>query len=366
MNSNHIDSTSLDFSNAGTSLSNVFNKIFPYGYEARNKEIALMQASIPNVFPNITSALNNQYFFYNWYDTAGANFRSWLVDLSGGDGSASNMDVSDIQGAMYTTMKSNGHYLTDANGNDVFYISLSASTIKNKFIFSFTVVPTVLPAGWSNHTLIGNGSNPMSLALTNEFMQIQIADGSSISGYKTDGVGTVTNASYTAGAGLQTNLGFTTTVLFPNSSGTAPSILAAQNTLSPINIQSNTTPYIDNVQILTLNCNFIKANRFDSLNSLSTVLFGNTALGSSIDWDPQYKLWLPINDGNYTNLSITICDQTGTPLNDMQDHSSVFTIAIRDNASQNEVEQIRGPPGGPLIQFTDQAQMAQGFKRLRT
>jgi hypothetical protein len=375
MNPNHILNTTLDYSDSGTSLNNVFNKTFPYSYEAKNKEIALLQAVIPNAFPNITSTLNNQYLYYYWYNTTGgngsnSNYQAWKVDLSGGDGSPSIMTYSAINAAIRTAMYTNGHYLTDANGNNVYYIELTESIIKNKFIFSFTVVPTTLPTGWTNHTLAGNGSNPMALSASNsgtlEFMQIQFGQNSTITAYSTDAVGVVTSTNYLAGAngaGLQTNLGFTSLTANPIVFPTLAQIAIATNTTSPINYIADTVSYLTPLQMLTIQCNMISANRFDPENSLSSVLFCDC---ETIQWDPNFKLWLPINDGTYNNLKLTICDQAGNPLNDMLKHSSVFTVAIRDNQTQDDWEQIRGTAGGPLIQFTDQAKIAQGFKRLRT
>ena len=377
MNHNHIDSTILDYTNSGTAQNNVFNKLFPYSYESRNKEMCLLQASIPNTFPNISVELNNRYIYYYWYNTTGgngsnSNYLPWVVDLAGADGTPSNMGITQINKAIHDQMIINGHYLTDANGVNVFYISADASVAKNKFVFSFTVVPTVLGT-LVNHTLAANGSNPLALSASNsgtlEFMQIQFGQSSTITAYSTDSSGTVTSAAYVAGAngaGLQTNLGFTTVTANPIIFPTAAQIAITANTTSPFNVMSDTTPYITSTQLLTLRCNFVSCNHFDSLNSLATILFADTPLTENIEADPQYKLWLPINDGNYTNLMITICDQSGNSLTNMQDHGSVFTVAFRDNESQNQVEQIRGPPGGPLIKFTDQAQTANGFKRLRT
>jgi hypothetical protein len=275
MNPNHILNTTLDYSDSGTSLNNVFNKTFPYSYEAKNKEIALLQAVIPNAFPNITSTLNNQYLYYYWYNTTGgngsnSNYQAWKVDLSGGDGSPSIMTYSAINAAIRTAMYTNGHYLTDANGNNVYYIELTESIIKNKFIFSFTVVPTTLPTGWTNHTLAGNGSNPMALSASNsgtlEFMQIQFGQNSTITAYSTDAVGVVTSTNYLAGAngaGLQTNLGFTSLTANPIVFPTLAQIAIATNTTSPINYIADTVSYLTPLQMLTIQCNMISANRFD-------------------------------------------------------------------------------------------------------
>lgn len=109
------------------------------GYNLKNCEVALRSATVNYSFPTFKTAT---FFKYIWpsdgltYNVPiPANFYGSLDDMSN---------------ILHSVMLTNGHYLVNAVGNYVYYASMSGSQNYDATIITSPLVPTALPAGYSN------------------------------------------------------------------------------------------------------------------------------------------------------------------------------------------------------------------------
>lgn len=123
-----------------TNSSFVYN--FPSSVSFPNHKIAVQSITMYYSWVNISAALGNNTFSYNWI-VAGVptTFTITIPD--------SLMEISDINNLLQFTMIKNGHYLIDSASQNVYY----AEFLVNVNLYSVDIntfpVPTALPIGWS-------------------------------------------------------------------------------------------------------------------------------------------------------------------------------------------------------------------------
>jgi hypothetical protein len=121
---------------------NTNNSIFRYNFPAGNvsfkkgQKLAVSSISMYYSTFNITSALNNNKFNYIWVDNT-------LVSITIPDGF---YDINSLNAYLKFCMAQQGHYLTDANGNYVYFLSfvVNASTYQiaiNSYPLSLALYP---------------------------------------------------------------------------------------------------------------------------------------------------------------------------------------------------------------------------------
>ena len=137
---------------------NIFTLRLPSsGFRTNKDECSLKSLTLYYSWPNISSAMGNNSFSYNWNGT------SFPVVLADGI-----WNFSDIQSYLQQVMLQNGHYLVDASGNQQYYISIFANSVLYALSLTVTPVPSSLPAGWSN---------PAGIALFGKTPQLVIPAG---------------------------------------------------------------------------------------------------------------------------------------------------------------------------------------------
>jgi hypothetical protein len=167
-----------------------------------------------------------------------------------------------------------GAYLIDQNGLYVHYAKLSSNATYYACQLDLSPVPTSLPSGWTRPATGLYSSGGSGFPTTTRVPIVNVTS---------DAFGSV--------------LGF--------AAGSYPA--SAQTTLQ--SFLSNVTPTIHPVSSYLVRCNLV-VNPFtmpsDILGSFDKQ---GTSAGELINYKPSELLWLPVSDGSYSNIRITIVDQ---------------------------------------------------------
>lgn len=98
---------------------------------------------------NVSAAKGNNLFSYTWPGDRGTAQQGKLYPCVMADGAWS---YTDMLAYLRQIMHLNGHFLTDGNGQSIYYITFVANPVLYCISFTVTPLPTTLPAGWSGTT----------------------------------------------------------------------------------------------------------------------------------------------------------------------------------------------------------------------
>ena len=275
--------------NSSNVVSGSSNTSFKYNFvggnfQAKDMEICIGSVTMPYSFFNITTKYNNNTFVLFFPKTVG--YASAPVTLPNGFYS-----VTDLQNYIQQVCITNGFYLIDSAGNYVFYTYLTYSPTYYAVQLVQTLVPTSLPAGWTQP--------------------------STWQGFPT--------ISYTPSLYLDpTNsiapiIGFDPTpVYFP--------VLFTTTNYSAL---STLTPQGSTVNSLVIRNSLVNNN----VTTPTDIMDGfpiNTTFGSNITYDPAFEKWIKLKDGVYNSMTLTIVDQN---LNTVvaNDPNVAITLLIRQS-----------------------------------
>ena len=216
-----------------------------------------------------------------------------VLDILIPDGLYSYEDLSRF---IQIKLREGGAYLINADGLEVHYVKLSSNAVYYGCQIDLHPVPTTLPSGWTRPSS-GIYSGATSLPTTTRVMQMRI-----------------TNAEFASIIGFRTGD-------YPSSSQTT-----AQTFIS------NTTPTIRPVSSYLVRCNLV-TNPYTTPSDILG-MFDNqgTQAGELISYRPNEHLWLPISDGSYTTIRITLVDQLERPIR-IRDADINISLAIRSRRS---------------------------------
>lgn len=297
-----------------------------------NHEIALHSASIPNEIPNITRTFDNNVFYYkNW------NGDLRVVDLLPTGVNAGIFTIEQINDALETAMKNNKDYLLDADGNEIYYLTVQANDLYNLFQITVETIPTSLPSGWSYPTLATSPYGiypPAQLSGSSTNMQFIVGGLTSPSLselnnlpdliYNYDGIHFSPRPElYGKGLGFVSLLGF--------NSGAYPSTQTVS--LSVYEKLSDKTPIIAPVSSITITCNWASSSDFTQIHQFLTKIPIDVVAHAFINFEPSNPKWIYIPTGSYNTIIVTICDQNGNPITNFLDNSQSFTLTIRKRQS---------------------------------
>jgi len=243
-----------------------------------NASISLSSLIIPYSWFNITTTYNNKLMSYSF--PTGATFIT--VNLSLPDGFYTVNDLNDF---LHQQMITNGHYLINNLGQNVYYIEISYNPVYYACQILTFVVPTSLPSGWS--TPPGFPGFPTST--------ISPIFGLPIIGSVRDILGFSSNA-------------------FGGS---------ATNTSD----LSDKVPIGSNVNSVIVRCSLVN----NSIVSPSDIIDSfpiNATFGSNINYEPSFEKWIKIRPGNYSSFTITLFDQDLNNLN-VLDPNMLITLMIK-------------------------------------
>lgn len=224
-------------------------------------EICISGITIPYSWYNVQQQFyNNNSFQYTW--TQAGVTTTYTVALPNGYYSVNTLNDF-IQGELINQ----GLYLVDANGENVYYLSLlyNVSTYSVQLL-SFAV-PSVLPVGYTN---------PAGLVLPT------VASTPQLIILPTNNFGTI--------------IGFR--------AGTYPPIIQPTN----YSTLSNTIPNGSPVNSIIIRCNLVSNNVVSPSDILDSFQITG-AFGSNLNYVPSFEKWIKIKSGRYSNFTITFQDQ---------------------------------------------------------
>ena len=105
---------------------------FPRSVQFKDAEIAVSQVSMYYSWYNISAALGNNTFSYTW--VTGTNHTITLPD--------GLYEIADVNSFLQSEMIKNNHYLVNASGNFVYYISLEVNATRYAVQINTFTVPT--------------------------------------------------------------------------------------------------------------------------------------------------------------------------------------------------------------------------------
>lgn len=240
-----------------SSVNNELKIRLPIPFTAKKCKIALSSVNIYYSWFNLTSAYNNLACRYVWTDgiTYNVNFPAGFYT------------VSDLNGYLQLVMKNNGHYLVDANGDNVYYLNLTLNPVYYAVTLTCSAIPNgSLPSGYSNpNSVVLNGKVPQLGTLTNNFGRL---------------------------------IGFASGTFFPSS-------------LSTVAYQTNSTltPIISPVTNVNIGCNWVNNSRFSKYPTIISTFTPNVQFGSLISFYPPVLNQYDVIGQTYSDISINFYDQ---------------------------------------------------------
>lgn len=257
---------------------NVYEYTFPKTADFRKTKIAVGSLSIYYSWFNILSSLGNNTYSIIFPTLAG----STTITITMPDGF---YDVTSLNSYLQSQFISNGLYLVDSNGDNVYYAEFVTNSNYYSVQFNSYPVPTALPTGYTNPasmTFPVTASTPQLVVPSNDFRYV---------------------------------IGF--------NAGTYPSVVQSTN----YSVQSTFTPQVSPVQSMIVLCDLL-GNKYAYPN---TVLFSfspsNTQFGSLIDIKPAEYSFTQVVDGSYNKFRITFTDQSFNALQ-INDTNLVLTLLL--------------------------------------
>lgn len=132
-----------------------FHFEFPMGQQMTTDSkgmstISTKMCLVPFSWFNVTDVYGNNTFSYLW-PTVGnlGSYTEFKLHLPNG-----YYTLTDMNNFLESSFLENGHYLVDENGFNVFYLLLEVNVVRYRIQLTSFKIPSVLPLGWSNPTLV--------------------------------------------------------------------------------------------------------------------------------------------------------------------------------------------------------------------
>lgn len=302
----------------------------PQSMNLQDSEVALASLFCYYSWFNITAALNNNTLSYTLPTGTGwGTTYPVFTDSSNqnviGDGLYS---ITDLNNALAFTFQYNGHYFIDANGNNVYPISLSVNQTGYNVTITLTQLYRTLPTGWSVPTS-ALGPSPFT------------ATGSTVNNFSVNTVArlNIPNTGNVAGVFLP-GLSSMSKIL-GISPGSYPSVSDPSTVLSSqFQYKGNYPPQVSPVDSVNVCCNLVNAS---SLSAVAASLIYNFApsstSGTLIQQIPAHFMWLPVTPGLYNQVSLSLQTSAFTPLQ-IIDPAVSATLLIRTKRLPSRKQQI--------------------------
>jgi hypothetical protein len=292
---------------------------FPNSILFKNTYVALQSASLYYSWFNISSALGNNTYQFQFPDTLGAMVTRTVVMPDG------IYEVSDIDAYFQYYCLQNGYYWTTVTGENVFYmkfeVNLSLYAVQ---VCCYSPPYTSIPASTGNP----NGYTPASgTALTATRQTLVPLFPSAFT--KTIGFPTPAQLlSIGISTGIWTGLNFAN-LGTPTQTGTQSLITYSWNTTTGIvGYYSNNSPQVNPNGTI-----FLSLNNINNPYAIpSTTIYAITPTGSAgsavIEKPPEF-VWNKFIDGTYNQLIVSFLGLDGNPIV-IEDPQITVLLAIKD------------------------------------
>ena len=273
--------------NSTNVVSNTFNDTYTYRFPAgavefKNDQVAVSAVNLFYSWYNINQrTYNNNAFTYTWVDGT-------THTVSYPDGGY--YTVEELNAYFQSVMFGNKHYLINSiTGDILYYLELITNAVFYSIQINAFAVPTVLPTGYA----IPAGAT-WTLPLTPKTPQLTILNNNAFGEL----------------------IGFT--------SGTYPPTIQT----TTYSVLSTITPQISPVSSLIMQCTLLN-NKYSNPSTLLFSFAPNTTFGSLITVQPPELSFVDIQDGQYTDFTITFKDQLLRTV-DINDENVVIMLTIRN------------------------------------
>ena len=270
LNSNNINPNS----NNSSLTFNFTNGNF---YVPDDSEICLTNANIPYSNFNFNTQYNNQTFKFTW--TVGSTVNQYQVNIPN-----SFQTIESFNNFMELFCVTNGLYLINNLGQNVFYFNFSNNDNLYKVQSLFLLVPTSLPSGYSQP--------------------------SNFAGYP--------SVSTTPGIIISNNNFGSFLGLLPGTYG---------NSTSNVSQLSNTLVVATQVNNVIVRCSLVN-NPIQNPNDVIDSFPINTTFASAIQYKPQIAKYVKLKSGSFNQISFILADDN---FNNMQfnDPNLLITFNIK-------------------------------------
>ena len=261
------------------------------GFAIKDMEMCVSSITLPYSFYNVSSYYANRTFSLK-FPTAGTT-TTISVTLPEGF-----YTVTDINSYIQQVCIDYGAYLIDSTGNYVYYQQLVYNSTYYAVQLLLFSVPTTLPSGYSYAAAGSLGSvytTAIKLPTTAFTPQFVLASTGSIA----------------------TIIGFAAGTTYPSAQTTTNQ--------SPL---STLTPIGSTVNSLILQCSLVNNPVTVPSDILDSMPIKNTSFGSNITYDPSFKKFISLSNGNFNNFTFSFRDQN---LNEIyaRDPNVSITLIIR-------------------------------------
>lgn len=254
-------------------------------------EVMLSSAQIPYSIFNITSVYNNNKLIIG-FPTGSATNSYTVFNITFPDGFYT---ILDIRYYIQQFCITNGLYLIDASGNNVYYVDFQTDTTYYANQILLYTVPRSLPTGftapsnWIGYSTFTSDRTPY----------IQLATNNSFNEY----------------------LGF--------NSGIYPSGATTTGNTTNYSLLSNRMPPIGSyVNSIIVHCSLVNNRVVSPSDILDAFQITNTAFGSNINYAPTIEKFVKLGRGTYSSMIIYLTDQNNNPIT-LLDPNVLITLLFK-------------------------------------
>jgi len=251
-------------------------------------EVMLSSAQIPYSIFNITSAYNNNKFRLSFPTGAlGTSYTNFDITIPDGF-----YTIEDFNTYMQQFAITNGLYLIDASGNNVYYYAFYVNQSSYSIQILLYTVPRSLPAGWSQPAnWIGYSTHT-----TDRTPFISIFSSNIFGNY----------------------IGF-----LP---GLYPSVLPQTTNYS---VLSNKKPPIASiVNSIIVHCSLVNNPVVSPSDILDAFQIQGATFGQNINYQPSVEKFVKLTKGSYSSMIITLTDQNNNVIY-LNDPNILLTLLFR-------------------------------------
>lgn len=262
---------------------------FPNSVQFNNHEIAVSSLQMYYAWQNINnSTLRNNVFTYTWENAVNFQTTNTITIPSG------LYEIGDLNFFAQYTMITNGHYLVNAAGQNVYYFEWIVNPTRYAIQLNTYQFPTALPAGFTN---------PAGVVFPAATFKPQVA----------------------TPANFNLIVGFANTFISDRDLGLAyPATDSYLSTVSP-QVQPNPTLLITSSNI---------DNKYASPSSVIYSITPVVAIGEQIVDKPPEFSWNKMIGGTYAELRITLTGSDNGPIIILDPNMTVI-LAIRERSVLN-------------------------------
>lgn len=279
-------------SNTNTNATYTYNFIGGGFTVDNDMEVMLSSAQIPYSIFNITSAYNNNSFAFHFPSGAGVGtYTNYTITIPDGF-----YTIDDLNSFIQQFCISNGLYLIDNNGNNVYYIAFYVNQVSYAIQILLYTVPRSLPAGWTQ---------PASWI-----------------GYSTYTQDRTPHIVISSTNNFDDFIGFTP--------GQYPPTLPRTTNYS---VLSNKKPPIASyVNSIIVHCSLVNNPVVSPSDILDAFQISNTTFGSNINYTPSVEKFVKLTKGSYSSMIIYLTDQNNNPIN-LIDSNILLTLLFKKKIS---------------------------------